>query len=173
MKRLVDNDGSIGGRMGRWNLLVFVAKYFGVRPTQSGERNIAQKSVFISIGKFLFGTKDLRVYTFLQQQSLKKASEQTPQENLRKDIYLKILSRKARGLVRQLNLQKVLFLGTRELNINKYFGNYIRYLLTGTQSIAPTLLGMVANQSATIASLLTIGQRLIYITGTSIVPIMN
>lgn len=95
--------GSMGGRMGSWNLHALVESYSGVRRDLLEGKNIARKSAFISIESFLYGIKDLRGFIYLRLVSSRKVFAQIQQENLRKDMYLQILLKKASTLVLKLN----------------------------------------------------------------------
>lgn len=70
-KRLLD-AGSIGSILTSWKRHVHAENNFIVFLHWLNERSIVVKNAFINIVKFLFGIKDLKVFTYRLHRSLKR-----------------------------------------------------------------------------------------------------
>lgn len=137
--------GSIGGRIGAWKSLVRAVKNFGQHLIQLDVKSIAANHAFINIERFLSGIKDLKEYIYHQPQSLRKDKSRGIKESLHQNL-LKRGGQKLKrgnGIVRRQSSNQEINHGTKELNINKFFGTNTHSLSTDIQSIEHTPLEMV------------------------------
>lgn len=130
MAKRVDG-GSIAVIITAWKLSVRAALQHLFLHGRKGERNIAQKNVFINTVRFLFGIKVLKVFTYRQRLNLRKVSTILLIQNSKKVIDLCTQLRRGRGLVLRQSLNVVRNLGTRELLLRRFAGSYIHNLRRG------------------------------------------
>lgn len=165
------HGGSIGGSMGLWKKLVHAVHSSGVLLASSSVKNIVQKFVSTSIGKFLYGTRVLREYTFHPQQSLKKVFITLLQLNLRKDINQQNQFVMGNGEGKRQSSGKAMRLGIRGRNMCRYFGTNIQnfwMVIPNTENIESE---MGPNLYAKYVESIRSGKAYTSITGTTIVPI--
>ena len=141
----------MGGKLKAWRRNVRVVSQYMYLNIWRNVRNIVQRSVFTSIGKFPFGTKVLKVFTFHLTLNLKRGNTHHHAPSLRRGTSRLLLLRKVKEYRQTQNSKKDRDLGMLVRSIEKSFGRNTHSLLTVTLSIVTTLFGMGLSQFAPIA----------------------